>query len=131
MSDRRRNDVAVALEVVPLAGKATQRARNVGGDRRLLGDDEFLGHAGERPQRILAKPAAVQPACCRRPTRAKARAEIVGLAWQTRLGGVEKIFRNELARRKIFRSEEHTSELQSHVNLVCRLLLEKKKKRKK
>src|SRR5690242_21232217 len=29
------------------------------------------------------------------------------------------------------RSEEHTSELQSHVNLVCRLLLEKKKKKKK
>src|SRR5882762_11802000 len=26
------------------------------------------------------------------------------------------------------RSEEHTSELQSHFNLVCRLLLEKKKK---
>src|SRR5713101_7202799 len=26
------------------------------------------------------------------------------------------------------RSEEHTSELQSHVNLVCRLVLEKKKK---
>src|SRR4051812_50092345 len=26
------------------------------------------------------------------------------------------------------RSEEHTSELQSHVNIVCRLLLEKKKK---
>src|SRR5690242_2087734 len=25
-----------------------------------------------------------------------------------------------------FRSEEHTSELQSHVNIVCRLLLEKK-----
>src|SRR5690242_12726399 len=25
-----------------------------------------------------------------------------------------------------YRSEEHTSELQSHVNLVCRLLLEKK-----
>src|SRR5690242_21470794 len=29
------------------------------------------------------------------------------------------------------RSEEHTSELQSHVNLVCRLLLEKKKKNTK
>src|SRR5438477_7912749 len=27
----------------------------------------------------------------------------------------------------LVRSEEHTSELQSHVNLVCRLLLEKKK----
>src|SRR6266480_6111562 len=33
-----------------------------------------------------------------------------------------------LAQRRVpyrFRSEEHTSELQSHVNLVCRLLLEK------
>src|SRR5439155_15724487 len=29
-----------------------------------------------------------------------------------------------------FRSEEHTSELQSRGHLVCRLLLEKKKKRK-
>src|SRR5699024_12380474 len=29
-----------------------------------------------------------------------------------------------------FRSEEHTSELQSRFDLVCRLLLEKKKKRK-
>src|SRR5690242_21535804 len=28
--------------------------------------------------------------------------------------------------RPALRSEEHTSELQSHVNLVCRLLLEKK-----
>src|SRR5690242_20906782 len=33
--------------------------------------------------------------------------------------------------RPIGRSEEHTSELQSHVNLVCRLLLEKKKKKNK
>src|SRR5260370_29596598 len=29
--------------------------------------------------------------------------------------------------RRFVRSEEHTSELQSHLNLVCRLLLEKKK----
>src|SRR5260370_26491073 len=35
--------------------------------------------------------------------------------------------KDELAAR---RSEEHTSELQSHLNLVCRLLLEKKKKDK-
>src|SRR5260370_30503986 len=28
---------------------------------------------------------------------------------------------------QVDRSEEHTSELQSHLNLVCRLLLEKKK----
>src|SRR5690242_21418740 len=31
------------------------------------------------------------------------------------------------SKRLLGRSEEHTSELQSHVNLVCRLLLEKKK----
>src|SRR5688572_30936439 len=37
--------------------------------------------------------------------------------------------RHGLARARV-RSEEHTSELQSQSNLVCRLLLEKKKKNK-
>src|SRR5260370_6103135 len=40
-------------------------------------------------------------------------------------------YRGPVLRRRllsILRSEEHTSELQSHLNLVCRLLLEKKKK---
>ena len=36
-----------------------------------------------------------------------------------------------MIRRRLLRSEEHTSELQSHSDLVCRLLLEKKKKMKK
>src|SRR5437588_1260033 len=40
-----------------------------------------------------------------------------------------------LSRRELYklraRSEEHTSELQSHSDLVCRLLLEKKKKKQK
>src|SRR5207237_10774060 len=35
------------------------------------------------------------------------------------------LFRLSAAHRWQFRSEEHTSELQSHLNLVCRLLLEK------
>src|SRR2546425_6547193 len=35
----------------------------------------------------------------------------------------------EANRRKVLRSEEHTSELQSLAYLVCRLLLEKKKQR--
>src|SRR6266700_8203046 len=35
------------------------------------------------------------------------------------------------ARRSATRSEEHTSELQSRENLVCRLVLEKKKKKEK
>src|SRR5471032_1131704 len=38
--------------------------------------------------------------------------------------------RIRVAGRKRLRSEEHTSELQSHHDLVCRLLLEKKKKQK-
>src|SRR5437016_9779395 len=44
-------------------------------------------------------------------------------------------FRRRRFRRDVLsgadRSEEHTSELQSLTNLVCRLLLEKKKKQKK
>src|SRR5260370_5535578 len=36
--------------------------------------------------------------------------------------------RTRSRRARSLRSEEHTSELQSHLNLVCRLLLEKKKK---
>src|SRR5690242_21012147 len=43
---------------------------------------------------------------------------------RARGGGWSALPRGPLAGR----SEEHTSELQSHVNLVCRLLLEKKKK---
>src|SRR2546427_5948527 len=37
----------------------------------------------------------------------------------------------EVPSQKNWRSEEHTSELQSQSNLVCRLLLEKKKKKYK
>src|SRR5690242_21282781 len=50
-------------------------------------------------------------------------AKRVVLRWrrQRRLGNCHSHWR--------IRSEEHTSELQSHVNLVCRLLLEKKKKK--
>src|SRR2546430_10438758 len=39
-----------------------------------------------------------------------------------------KFTRGSTPIRQRFRSEEHTSELQSQSNLVCRLLLEKKKK---
>src|SRR5438034_7197789 len=63
----------------------------------------------------------------------------------TRAADAELILRDELRRRAevdpqgvlpdgeghvVGRSEEHTSELQSHSDLVCRLLLEKKKKKK-
>src|SRR5688572_32318849 len=56
------------------------------------------------------------------------------LALQSRdLGVREALEIRELDRARLLgrqlRSEEHTSELQSQSNLVCRLLLEKKKKR--
>src|SRR2546430_11316904 len=43
---------------------------------------------------------------------------------------VERLDVELAVRRRVDRSEEHTSELQSQSNLVCRLLLEKKKKYK-
>src|SRR2546422_4656459 len=47
------------------------------------------------------------------------------LAVQRHEGGVVRIDRGQ-----VLRSEEHTSELQSRLHLVCRLLLEKKKKKR-
>src|SRR5438034_3319137 len=40
-----------------------------------------------------------------------------------------RLGRGDREPRRQLRSEEHTSELQSHSDLVCRLLLEKKKKK--
>src|SRR3989442_5905016 len=58
------------------------------------------------------------------------RARIAGDSNWTALGlsaaSVEELISTEVER--ILRSEEHTSELQSRPHLVCRLLLEKKKK---
>src|SRR5260370_18563009 len=42
----------------------------------------------------------------------------------------QRTVRRRAGKNLFLRSEEHTSELQSHLNLVCRLLLEKKKKNK-
>src|SRR5690606_41492749 len=48
--------------------------------------------------------------------------------WYTGLDGIDGALIQRLYRVRAKRSEEHTSELQSRENLVCRLLLEKKKK---
>src|SRR5690349_24116746 len=50
-------------------------------------------------------------------------------AFNTKLGGIQQRVGEQQALRE--RSEEHTSELQSRRDLVCRLLLEKKKKKNK
>src|SRR2546430_11125179 len=50
-----------------------------------------------------------------------------GMAYAVPLSASTNNVRTNAAKRKHDRSEEHTSELQSQSNLVCRLLLEKKK----
>src|SRR5688572_32459048 len=63
---------------------------------------------------------------CRRPRRGRARA----VDGRSAIGRVEGDAGEPRQRPgEIGRSEEHTSELQSQSNLVCRLLLEKKKKK--
>src|SRR5947207_4556718 len=51
----------------------------------------------------------------------------LGEVRRSREGGAGSTDRENSCRQRRIRSEEHTSELQSHSDLVCRLLLEKKK----
>ena len=51
MADRRRQHVSLALEIIAMPGETAQCAREVVGDGRLFGNDEFLRH------RILSAPA--------------------------------------------------------------------------
>src|SRR5260370_27924461 len=46
---------------------------------------------------------------------------------QMQISQTFRVFSFQIKNGYPIRSEEHTSELQSHLNLVCRLLLEKKK----
>src|SRR6266496_2777830 len=57
-----------------------------------------------------------------------AKATVEGVAFVHKASNKEIVFKS-LARNLRLRSEEHTSELQSRRDLVCRLLLEKKKKK--
>src|SRR2546426_3942644 len=65
------------------------------------------------------------------PTQAKVSAAATGLFAGARSNIQALIWRLGSIGREKIRSEEHTSELQSPCNLVCRLLLEKKKKLRK
>src|SRR5256884_6887226 len=63
--------------------------------------------------------------CCQRDPRIHC-----ALARSKRRGEISKaVTRRSQGRGSRSRSEEHTSELQSRLHLVCRLLLEKKKKK--
>src|SRR5688572_31445599 len=77
-----------------------------------------------RSLRLLGRAGGLAPAVAARPHRLlRARRRHVA-ASQVRAAAVGRPAAR--ARRGLLRSEEHTSELQSQSNLVCRLLLEKK-----
>src|SRR5687767_15618158 len=69
---------------------------------------------------------AMRPSWCRAPTSVpiSSRCSKFHRRWDDRLPAKK----NNMAGIELYRSEEHTSELQSLAYLVCRLLLEKKKK---
>src|SRR2546422_4179833 len=82
------------------------------------------------PMRVSKQTPARQPEgkpldAIRVPAAALARPSTLPILWKNTVG----IFSAALV--WCWRSEEHTSELQSRLHLVCRLLLEKKKKTKK
>src|SRR5439155_16705450 len=68
------------------------------------------------------------PACCAPPSACRAKAPRTAGAPSAPTGPCRLLAVPPFAR--ALRSEEHTSELQSRGQLVCRLLLEKKKKLK-
>src|SRR2546426_6370442 len=73
--------------------------------------------------------SSARPGCC--STNVKRRSRQGGNAGGPGSSNTMAMFRVVALGSAVLRSEEHTSELQSPCNLVCRLLLEKKKKEKK
>src|SRR5260370_9436239 len=71
---------------------------------------------------------SVSPAGTRETAFASARSDVRGVVSGLNCGEDASRFASWIGSVALRRSEEHTSELQSHLNLVCRLLLEKKKK---
>src|ERR1022692_5200904 len=80
----------------------------------------FQAEDGIRDYKVTGVQTCALPICCRRCRNCK-RSRKVRKCWPEP--------RWVKSRNPRTRSEEHTSELQSPCNLVCRLLLEKKKKK--
>src|SRR5256886_10634137 len=74
--------------------------------------------AGRRHKKVLGKAKGYY----------NARRKVYRAAKQAVIKAGQYAYRDRRQNKREFRSEEHTSELQSQSNLVCRLLLEKKKK---
>src|SRR5260370_12647151 len=113
------------------------RGYEMSSNRELL---RTTGHStsGSRPASDAAGPCQRSGSTCgglRRYLSMNSKAERAsipgdrrqGKAWGLLSSCDENLRRWSVCARGLQRSEEHTSELQSHLNLVCRLLLEKKK----
>src|SRR2546427_1373193 len=87
----------------------------------------FQAEDGIRDLTVTGVQTCALPICCRwsrplSPPRTRS-----PWSMRCRRQGCPRSRSRPLSRPRPFRSEEHTSELQSQSNLVCRLLLEKKK----
>src|SRR5260370_14364182 len=87
------------------------------------------GAAPRQPFRYPLQRSFVEPDWTRLP----GYREVTAAEWESALWQSRHTVKNLRELKQVLgqwlpRSEEHTSELQSHLNLVCRLLLEKKKK---
>src|SRR2546426_6615840 len=85
-----------------------------------MGKGFDLGGLFRQAQQLQEKIANIQQELAERTVEASAGGGMVTAVVSGKL---------EVVQLRIERSEEHTSELQSPCNLVCRLLLEKKKKK--
>src|SRR5436189_4195084 len=101
MADRGRQQIFVTLEVIALARETTERARDVGGDRRLLCDDEFFSHGARKAGDDKCKPASGSTVRRQWGTRtrasAHARARARVLVGKPRVRRAEEVFGDEAA----------------------------------
>src|SRR5690242_20923893 len=118
LDSRRRRVPACVVDVARhsrVGARDPARSRREAGDARNAGAETAAGAEGSRASRRRIVESRGSPA----GRNAVGNFPGAGPEWRRpRQGDGERQGR----------SEEHTSELQSHVNLVCRLLLEKKKK---
>src|SRR2546422_5100399 len=95
--------------------------------RRLVEQDQVgVGHERPRELQELLLPVGKAPAVLGAQMReVDERDELLGPRARDPIGHVEPGHREHILEDRHLRSEEHTSELQSRLHLVCRLLLEK------
>src|SRR2546426_9010018 len=86
----------------------------------------FRSHGVPQPEHDRHEDQRAQTRGVRWPDERASERELFGCERHGRVGDEEESERGGEAGRGGGRSEEHTSELQSPCNLVCRLLLEKK-----